>query len=87
MSKTPVTRQILSDYFNFDITDLGDFWRAQKGSFALIQPKSEVIEYEFSFYHLLEDKEVYLINDRAINTVEDLQKLCLENNIELKFTM
>jgi len=87
MNKTPLTRLILKDNFSFDITDLGNVWIAQTGSFVLIQPKCEAIQYELSFFHCKNPNIINSFTDRSLSTVEDLQEFCKENNIELRFTM
>jgi len=87
MNKTPLTRLILKDNFLFDITDLGNVWMAQIGSFFLIQPKCEAIQYELPFFHCKNPNQINSFMDRSINSVEDLQQFCKENNIELRFTM
>lgn len=87
MNKTLLTRQILKENFLFDITDLGNVWMAQIGSFVLIQPKCEAIQYELPFFHCKNPNQINSFTDRSINSVEDLQQFCKENNIELRFTM
>lgn len=87
MNKTPLTRQILNDYFNFDITDLGDIWRAQNKNLILIQPKCKAIKQELSFFHCKKPNSINSFTDRQINTVEDLQQFALEEGFYLKFIM
>jgi len=87
MNKTPLTRQILKDNFEFNIIDCGEFWVAKKGNFKLIQPKSAIIQYELSFFHCFNESTIENISDRSINTVEELQKYCKERSVDIKFTM
>jgi len=87
MNKTPLTRLILKDNFLFDVIDLGNVWVAEIGSFVLIQPKCEAIQYELPFFHCKNPNQINSFTDRPINSVEELQQFCKENAIELKFTM
>lgn len=87
MNKTPLTKQILKDDFGFDIIDCGEFWVAKFNHFKLIQPKSQIIKYELSFFHCFNETTIENISDRSINTVEELQEYCKQRNINLKFTM
>jgi len=87
MNKTPLTRLILKDNFLFDVIDLGNVWVAEIGSFVLIQPKSEAVDFELPFFHCKSDNQINSFFDRSLNSVEELQQFCKENAIELNFTM
>lgn len=87
MQETLLTRKILKENFNFELIDMGDFWKAKKDNFVLLQPKCAIIEYELSFFYCMSENQINTFTDYTINTVEDLQRLCERENLNIKFTM
>jgi hypothetical protein len=83
---TQLTLTILKDNFDFEVTDMGDFWIAEKAEIKLIQPKSEILSCHFPFQIVTED-EITLLFITEVNTVQDLQYLARLSDSLLLFTM
>ena len=45
----PLTKEILKNNLGFEVTDMGDFWQAEKGDFVLIQIKISIGSMPFMF--------------------------------------
>jgi hypothetical protein len=83
---TQLTLTILKDNFDFEVTDMGDFWIAEKAEIKLIQPKSEILSCHFPF-QIATDDEITLLFITEVNTVQDLQYLARLTDNLLLFTM
>lgn len=45
----PLTKEILKDNLGFDVTDMGDFWQAEKEDFVLVQIKLSIGNMPYMF--------------------------------------